>query len=44
MHRPELFQTNQTKLKLKNRIRIEAREAFLVNSGQPTDNRHNTIT
>ena len=31
MHRPELFQTNQTEL---NRIRIEGGEAFLVKSGQ----------
>ena len=31
MHRPKLFQTNQTELK---RIRIEGGEAFLVNCGQ----------
>ena len=31
MHRPELFQTNQTELKSD---RIEGGEAFLVNFGQ----------
>ena len=38
MHRPELFQTNQTELKSDKKG-----EAFLVNCGQTTDNRCNTM-
>ena len=39
MHRPELFQTKQTELKLDKN---ERGEAFLVNCGQTTDNRRQT--
>ena len=39
MHRPKLFQTKQTELKF---LRIKG-EAFLVNCGQTSDDRRNTM-